>query len=107
MINLKKNKIKNINNDHIDSNEFNNIKFLKWQDNSCRYNNLFFLFCYIIKPYIDNHFIEINNEIYHIIFKIVNICLSNDDNNILNNRIWELIEHNKISSYDLKKENTI
>ena len=33
-----------------------------------------------------------------------NICLSNDEN-ILNNGIWELIEYNKISFYDLTKEN--
>ena len=35
---------------------------------------LSFFFCYIIKPYIDNHFIEINNEIYNMLFKIANIC---------------------------------
>ena len=31
----KRNKIKNIDNAQINSNEFNNIKFLKWHENFC------------------------------------------------------------------------
>ena len=33
----------------------NNIKFFKWHENSCRYDTFFFLFYYLIKPYLENY----------------------------------------------------
>ena len=62
-------------NNEVEYNGNSYAKFLKWTNNSCQYDIFFFLFYYIIKPYIDDHNIVINNEIFNMLFNISDLCL--------------------------------
>lgn len=44
--------------------------FLNWHENSCRYDSFFFLFCFIIIPYIKNNNIIIHDKKLELIYNI-------------------------------------
>ena len=73
----------------------NNIKFFKWHENSCRYDTFFFLFYYLIKPYLENYCNIINNS--NILNTLINFSVDcvNELKKNENTNIWNMIKKHK------------
>lgn len=86
-----------------DISKINNVYFLKWISNSCRYDTFFFIYCFAIKYFINSTKIKIELPILKLVDKIGNILIK-ANNNLLNRGIWEIIEKNIIPEINLTSE---
>ena len=70
-------------------------------NNSCNYDSLSLLYCFVIKPIIDNLYLEHNLTIPDSLHNLSNIALK-WQKDLYKKRILDLLKRNKIKYYDLK-----
>ena len=83
-------------------NENNILQFLRWKNNSCRYDIFFYIFSFIILNDIENKNNFENNNID--ILKNISIELINANPKILEGGIWNLLNNHKTLFFDLTTE---
>ena len=82
--------------------ENNVLKFLRWKNNSCRYDIFFYLFSFIILNDIENKEHFENNNIA--ILKKISTELINANPKLLDGGIWNLLNNHKTIFFDLTTE---
>ena len=78
-----------------------NLKFLKYRQNSCRYDTFFYMYILIIKSYLETNKIQLNTNLN--VFDLISDNIINLDIDDLDNGIWNIIDKYK-ENYPFLKE---
>ena len=84
----------------------NPVTFLKWSENSCRYDSFFFIYIFSIRVHILNDINNINNPVFKFVENISNILLQSDDKGFIDG-IWKIFEKNIIPELDLTSKSML